>query len=107
MSCASSSFRDARDALIAVAPMMSTWRPSFGPIRLQMLRFFGHDPNVTEIRGLVCEPEHEVAALEAVRRFLAAEYPKADWIELGALRQENARRLHASCPPAPAAPGAR
>jgi len=81
--------RDARDALIAVAPMMSTWRPSFGPLRLQMLRYFGNDPNVTEIRGLICEPEHEVAALETVRKFLQTEYPGADWIELGALRQEN------------------
>jgi CelD/BcsL family acetyltransferase involved in cellulose biosynthesis len=84
--------RNARDELIAVAPMMSTWRPSFGPIRLQMLRFFGNDPNVTEIRGLVCEPEHEVAALEAVRKFLTTEYPRADWIELGALRQENGEK---------------
>ena len=87
--------RDARNALIAVAPMMSTWRPSFGPIRLQMLRFFGNDPNVTEIRGLVCEPEHEIAALEAVRKFLLSEYPRADWIELGALRQENGEKAQA------------
>ena len=81
--------RDTRNALIAVAPMMCTWRPSFGPIRLQMLRFFGHDPNVTEIRGLVCEPEHELAALEALRKFLRTEFPRADFIELGAVRQEN------------------
>jgi len=85
--------RDARNALIAVAPMVSTWRPSFGPLRLQMLRFFGNDPNVTEIRGLVCEPDHEVAALEAVRKFLQTEYPGADWVELGAVRQENSEKV--------------
>jgi len=81
--------RDARNALIAVAPMMSTWRPSIGPLRLHTLRFFGTDPNVTELRGMVCEPENEVPAIEAVRKCLKHEYPHADWIEWGALRQEN------------------
>jgi CelD/BcsL family acetyltransferase involved in cellulose biosynthesis len=81
--------RDARSALIAVAPMMSTRRPSIGPLRMHALRFFGADPNVTELRGLVCEPENEVAAIEAVLKCLKHEYPHADWIEWGALRQEN------------------
>jgi len=81
--------RDARNDLIAVAPMMSTRQPSIGPLRLHTLRFFGTDPNVTELRGLVCAPENEVAAIEAVLKFLKHEYPHADWIEWGALRQEN------------------
>jgi CelD/BcsL family acetyltransferase involved in cellulose biosynthesis len=81
--------RDALNALIAVAPMMSTRQPSIGPLRLHTLRFFGTDPNVTELRGLVCEPENEVAAIEAVLKCLEHEYPHADWIEWGALRQEN------------------
>jgi len=84
--------RDARNALIAVAPMMSTRQPSIGPLRLHTLRFFGADPNVTELRGLVCEPENEVAAIEAVLKCLKHEYPHADWIEWGALRQENWRK---------------
>jgi len=84
--------RDARNALIAVAPMMSTRQPSIGPLRLHTLRFFGTDPNVTELRGLVCEPENEVAAIEAVLKYLKHEYPHADWIEWGALRQENWRK---------------
>ena len=84
--------RDAQNALIAVAPMMSTWRPAIGPLRLHTLRFFGADPNVTELRGLVCEPENEVAAIEAVLKCLKHEYPHADWIEWGALRQENWRK---------------
>jgi CelD/BcsL family acetyltransferase involved in cellulose biosynthesis len=81
--------RDAQNALIAVAPMMSTWQPSIGPLRVHSVRFFGTDPNVTELRGLVCEPENEVAAIEAVLKCLKHEYPHADWIEWGALRQEN------------------
>jgi len=81
--------RDAQNALIAVAPMMSTRRPAIGPLRLHTLRYFGADPNVTELRGLVCEPENEVAALEAVLKCLKHEYSHADWIEWGALREEN------------------
>jgi len=81
--------RDALNALIAVAPMMSTRRPSFGPLRLHTLRYFGADPNVTEIRGLVCEPENEVAAIEAVLKCVRREMPAADWIEWGTLRKEN------------------
>jgi CelD/BcsL family acetyltransferase involved in cellulose biosynthesis len=80
---------DARNALIAVAPMMSTRRPSFGPVRLQTLRYFGADPNVTEIRGLICEPDNEVDALEAVRKHLAHELRRSDWVEWGALRRDN------------------
>lgn len=88
--------RDAQNALIAVAPLMSTLRPSVGPARTQALRYFGADPNVTEIRGMVCEPCHEAAALEAVLACLKKDYPAADWIELGAVRQatwEKASRI--------------
>jgi len=81
--------RDALNSLIAVAPMMSTRRPSFGPVRLHTLRFFGADPNVTEIRGIVCEPENEVAAIEAVLKCVRREIPGADWIEWGALRKQS------------------
>lgn len=81
--------RDARNALIAVAPMMSTRRPSFGPLRLHTVRFFGADPNVTEIRGIVCEPENEVAAIEAILKCVKREIPGADWIEWGALRKDS------------------
>jgi CelD/BcsL family acetyltransferase involved in cellulose biosynthesis len=79
--------RDAQNALIAVAPMMATLRPAIGPVRVQALRYFGADPNVTEVRGMVCEPENEEAALEAVLACLKKDYPRADWIEWGALRQ--------------------
>ena len=90
--------RDAQNALIAVAPMMSTRRPSIGPSGLHTLRFFGADPNVTELRGLVCEPENEVAAIESVVKCLKHEYPHADWIEWGALRQENWERAALELP---------
>jgi hypothetical protein len=88
--------RDSQNALIAVAPMMATLRPAIGPVRVQTLRYFGADPNVTEVRGMVCEPQNEDAALAAVLTCLKKEYPRAHWIEWGALRQrsfEKASRL--------------
>ena len=64
--------RDARGELIAVAPMMLSSRPGFGLLRVRELQFFGADANMTEIRGLVCRPEHTAlvtsALLDTVRR---------------------------------------
>lgn len=89
---------DARNCLVAVAPMMSTWRPSFGPFRVNTLRYFGADPNVTEIRGLVCEPQNEGDAHEAVREYLARESPQSAWVEWGALRRENCAKAARKLP---------
>jgi CelD/BcsL family acetyltransferase involved in cellulose biosynthesis len=89
---------DARDALVAVAPMMSTWRPSFGPLRVNTLRYFGADPNVTEIRGLVCEPQNEGDAHEAVREYLSKLLPRSSWVEWGALRRENCAKAARKLP---------
>jgi CelD/BcsL family acetyltransferase involved in cellulose biosynthesis len=81
--------RDMRGALVAVAPMMATERPSFGPLRLRTLQCFGTDPNVTELRGLVCAPQDQVYALEALRRHLGDQRDDWDWVEWGMVRQEN------------------
>ncbi len=78
--------------------MMSTLRPAVGPVRVQTLRYFGADPNVTEIRGMVCEPDNEAAALEAVLTCLKKEYPRADWIEWGALRQASWEKASRNLP---------
>ena len=37
--------------------MMITTRPSIGPIRVRQLQYFGADPNITELRGVLCLPE--------------------------------------------------
>jgi len=81
--------RDARNSLVGVAPMMFTRRPSVGPVRVNTLRFFGADPNVTELRGLVCQPDDEVDAFDAVRNYVSARLPPSDWVEWGVLRWEN------------------
>jgi CelD/BcsL family acetyltransferase involved in cellulose biosynthesis len=48
--------------LVAVAPMLISRRPSFGPIRVRQLQFFGADPNITEQRGLLALPSFRGAA---------------------------------------------
>jgi len=52
--------------LLAVAPMLLSRRPSFGPIRMRQLQFFGADPNITEQRGLVALPEWQAEAYQAL-----------------------------------------
>jgi len=51
------SIRTREGQLVAVAPMLMSRRPSFGPICVRQLQFFGADPNITEQRGLVSLPE--------------------------------------------------
>jgi CelD/BcsL family acetyltransferase involved in cellulose biosynthesis len=46
-------FRDLNGRLVGVAPMMITTRPAVGPIRVRQLQFFGADPNITELRGVL------------------------------------------------------
>lgn len=53
------SLRRTSGALVAVAPMMITERPSRGPLRVRVLQFLGADPNITELRGVLCAPSDE------------------------------------------------
>jgi CelD/BcsL family acetyltransferase involved in cellulose biosynthesis len=56
---------DAGD-LVAVAPMVITRRPSVGPICVRQLQFFGADPNITELRGLLAVPGRHADAYRAL-----------------------------------------
>ena len=62
----------AGDALIAIAPLMITERPSVGPVRLRCAQMIGADPAVTELRGVLCaagqEPEAHAALFESLRQ---------------------------------------
>ena len=58
--------RDQHDTLIAIAPMMTTHRPPYSPLRVRHLQFFGADASVTDIRGLIVRPEHHGAAVRAL-----------------------------------------
>jgi CelD/BcsL family acetyltransferase involved in cellulose biosynthesis len=80
--------RDPNGALVGVAPMMRTGRPSFGPLRLREVQFFGADRNVTELRGPVCRAEDQPEVLGA----LAAHFSRHDlgwnWIRWHGIRRD-------------------
>lgn len=79
--------RDSQRVLKGVAPMMLTERPAVGPLRARMLQFLGADPNVTEVRGIVCAPEDEAAVTDALLGFLEAKGREWDWLFMGGVRQ--------------------
>jgi CelD/BcsL family acetyltransferase involved in cellulose biosynthesis len=58
--------RDGDGALVALAPLMVTHRPGVGPLRMRVLQFFGADPSITELRGVICRAEHQDAVIEAL-----------------------------------------
>lgn len=54
--------------LVAVAPLMITRRPAVGPLCIRNLQFFGADPNITEVRGVLVS---EASQIDAHRVLLA------------------------------------
>jgi CelD/BcsL family acetyltransferase involved in cellulose biosynthesis len=93
-------FRDTAGELVAVAPLMLTEWPGVGPLRARCLQFFGADPNITEIRGLVCRPELEGVAHEALLEQLELEREAWDWMLWTGLRvgSDAARAVTATGP---------
>jgi CelD/BcsL family acetyltransferase involved in cellulose biosynthesis len=72
--------RDEHNAVVAIAPLVLTERPSFGPARLRHLQFIGADPNITEIRTILCRPELEEDCYRALRAHFANRADDWDWI---------------------------
>jgi CelD/BcsL family acetyltransferase involved in cellulose biosynthesis len=66
--------------LVGIAPLMLTQRPASGPIRARFVQFIGADPNLTEIRQMVCLPELREACCRAVLTALEASAQEWDWI---------------------------
>lgn len=79
--------REPGGRLIGIAPLMRTLRPAIGPLRLRMLQFLGADPNVTELRGLVCRREDELRVAVAVDAFLHQHAKRWDWMLWSSLRR--------------------
>jgi len=67
-------------ALVAVAPMMLTHQPASGPMRARKLQFFGADPFMTEVRGLVSTPADQLAATLALVNHLRRHRQGWDWV---------------------------
>ena len=56
--------------LVAIAPLLRWRSPAVGPLALHAIDFFGADPSITEIRGVVCEAANQPAVIAALRQFL-------------------------------------
>lgn len=80
--------RDSSDRLVAVAPMVLTSGPRLSPLKLRAARCFGTDPNITEIRSVICKPRDEVHALVQLGREFAR-HRHVDWIDWGTVRAAN------------------
>ena len=66
--------------LVGIAPLLLTTMPGRGPLRARELQFFGADPNITEVRGIVCAASDEAEVLTALRRDLLEHADDWDWI---------------------------
>jgi CelD/BcsL family acetyltransferase involved in cellulose biosynthesis len=66
--------------VVGIAPLMLTERPGFGPIRARVLQFIGADPNITELRQILCLPGLVDECYGAIRSYLGAHNTDWDWI---------------------------
>jgi CelD/BcsL family acetyltransferase involved in cellulose biosynthesis len=84
--------------LIGVAPLLLRRIPVIGGLELRAVEFFGTDPSITEIRGVVCELADQPAVLEALRdhfRVAAAEWDLFRW---QGIRAKAMRTFNGSAP---------
>jgi len=72
--------------LIAIAPMMITVAPAVGPLRTRRLHYFGADPNLTEVRSLVCRAEDEERVVAALSDYLDQQRGAWDWLRWSGIR---------------------
>jgi len=79
-------------ALIAVAPMMVTSRPAFGPVRVRALQSLGADENVTELRSIICRPEHQAEVIVALTDYLHRVADHWDWVQWSGIAAEGPSR---------------
>jgi CelD/BcsL family acetyltransferase involved in cellulose biosynthesis len=78
--------RDDHGRLVAVAPMIVTHRLPIGPLRMRELQFMGADANVTELRGVVCQPGDLPRVIEALQAAMAHHQSDWDWVQWRGLR---------------------
>jgi CelD/BcsL family acetyltransferase involved in cellulose biosynthesis len=75
--------RNEFDTLVAVAPMMLTLRPAFGPLRVRALQLLGADENVTELRTVISRPDHLPEVLATLSDYFLATANRWDWLQWG------------------------
>jgi len=70
--------RDQAGRLLAIAPMVISHRPAYGPLRLRLLQFFGGaDGSITEHRRIICREDDELQVIQALASYLHDR--KDDW----------------------------
>lgn len=79
--------RDEGGTLRAVAPLMLSERPGTGPLRARALAFFGADKNITELRGMICAPEHEGLAVRSLLAHVKTCADQWDWFNWNGVRR--------------------
>lgn len=79
--------------LVCIAPMMISRRPGFGKTAIRVLQFFGADPNITEMRGLICDPLYADRAMFIIQRYLSENKQEWDWVEWRGLSESQAVAL--------------
>jgi CelD/BcsL family acetyltransferase involved in cellulose biosynthesis len=72
--------RNSAGNVIGIAPLMLTERPSVGPLRLRTLQFIGADPNITELKSLICHPDEAQQCYAAIQTHLAQTSAEWDWM---------------------------
>src|SRR4051812_8089477 len=58
--------RNGSGELVAVAPLMLTSRPAYGPLRIRALQLLGADENITELRSVIARPRDTSPVLAAL-----------------------------------------
>jgi CelD/BcsL family acetyltransferase involved in cellulose biosynthesis len=84
--------RNEFDGLVAVAPMMLTARPAFGPLRVRALQLLGADENVTELRSIVSQPEDMPEVLATLASHFRSTANNWDWLQWGGIPASDASR---------------
>src|SRR5260370_22825382 len=59
---------------------MLTERPAFGPLRLRILQFIGADPNITELKSLICHPHDMGDSYATMQTHLTDTSAEWDWM---------------------------
>jgi CelD/BcsL family acetyltransferase involved in cellulose biosynthesis len=80
--------RDTSGQLVGLAPLMITRRPGIAAA-FRVIDAFGADPNVTELRGAICDPAHEASMYTAILGDLDARAAAWDWVHLRGVRADS------------------
>jgi len=90
--------RSEDNRLIAVAPLLLRRMIVTGGLELRAIEFFGADPLITEIRGLVCDPADQPAVVKALRNHFRVADANWDLFHWQGIRPSVMQELDGSAP---------